>query len=206
MVQKHKNLQEKSTNIITFIAKRYRDNQSFWGIELLNEPQFSRKNYWILRKFYRRTYRELKKIIRPGTYTVFSDCFRPKTCLGMLRGNKKFPVAMDIHWYSFAEDWSKYTSIETYFAKVAKRAKILKILQLIQPIIVGEWSAVLPEEALKDRTKNERQELVKRHYDLQRQAYNSSLAEFYWNYTSSRASIWNYRAIIAATKTETEHL
>lgn len=190
---KDKIAQAKTIQILNQIATRYYDNAAFWGLEILNEPKFGWDEYWILRRFYKRTYKSLKKTLRPGIYTIFSDAYRPLLFTGMLYGSRKFPVAMDIHWYAFAVNWRRLKTIERYFKKVSRRKLMLKLIQLFHPVIIGEWNASLPEEALQGKSQAERNAVMREHYSMQKSVYAEAKAEFYWNYLSSRPSVWNYR-------------
>lgn len=188
-----KNAQDKTIEILKQIASRYYDNASFWGLEVLNEPRFDWRGYWTLRRFYKRAYKSLKQTLRPGIYTVFSDAYQPLLFTGMLYGNKKFPVAMDIHWYAFAVNWSKLKTTDRYFKRVSRRKWMLSMIQLFHPVIIGEWNAILPEEVLRGKSPTERNAILHEHYILQKKIYAGAKAEFYWNYLSSRPSVWNYR-------------
>lgn len=187
---KHRNLQDKTIEYLVKIAERYNASPAFWGIGILNEPQISWKNYWILRSFYRRAYRSLKRVLRPGLYTIFSDAFVPILFTGMLYGSKKFPVAMDIHWYSFGMLYPGKTP-EQHFKKVARRQWIIKFAQLFHPVIVGEWSAILPRTFAKET----RIKLTSDYYNLQKKTYSIALAECYWSYKTADSGAWNYRSM-----------
>ena len=180
--------QQQTIEILERIAKRYYDYPSVWGIQLLNEPSIDRFGLRLAR-FYRRAYKNVCKVARPGTRIVFSDAYAPLllTNLFWLRKKKDFPVVMDCHIYQVFGVASKKRT----FNQVIKRTKMTKyflhFLHLQQPIIVGEWSAMLPYKVLSAQTREYTYE--------QRKAFSYAEAEFFWSYKTEGAGRWNYRDI-----------
>jgi hypothetical protein len=69
-------------------------------------------------------------------------------------------------------------------------------LQSKQPVIIGEWSVVLTQEALAGRSPQEAQQAFQRHGALQLETYEFALGWFYWSYKTEERGIWNFRALI----------
>lgn len=181
--------QEKTIQVLEELARRYYNSPCVWGIELLNEPVIDRFGLRLV-GFYRRAYKRLCKVARPGTKIVFSDAYAPllTTNALFLRTKKDFPVAIDCHIYqvfgarnkkkTFNQN-IKYTILTNYF---------LAFLRLQQPVIVGEWSAMLPYRLTPDKTKQ---------YALRQiNAFGSAEAQFYWSYKTEGKGRWNYRDMI----------
>lgn len=178
--------QQQTIESLKQIALRYRHFPHVWGIELLNEPSVGitgLKLAW----FYRRAYRAVTKVARPGTRIVFSDGYAPlrlTNCLWLTR-RREFPVVLDSHIYQVFGTRNKGKTIEQHIRQLKWTGLFLRFLRLQQPVIVGEWSAMLPIPTSPDTTK--------RYINAQRQAFRSSLAHFYWNYKTESVGRWNYR-------------
>lgn len=177
------------------IAQRYYDSPALWGIQLANEPKIA-PFQWKLRQFYRRAYKRLSRVARPGTVIVFHDGFTPRLLSGVIGGRVGYPAMMDVHWYHFATLSYRWRSIKGYLNKVKARPRLLKKLQSVQPIIIGEWSLVLAGEKLKGKTDEEKTALQKRHGEMQLAAYETAAAWFYWNYKTESRGIWHFRSLI----------
>ena len=193
----HKNAsyREETIQILERLARRYHDKPTVWGIELLNEPK-SATTQWKLRRFYRQAYGHLTKVARPGTRIVFHDAFTPRLLTGAIKPVADFPVVMDIHWYQFASIVQRFVSLETYFAKLKRRPKLIDRLQRKQPVIIGEWSVVLSGEVLNNRSKKEEDEAFRAHGKLQLDTYKNTAGWFYWTYKTEGRGIWHFRSLV----------
>lgn len=188
--------QQQTIETLRRIALRYADNSMLWGIELVNEPRLG-WSYFKLLRFYRRAYRELQNVLRPGVYTVFHDAFHPLLFTGSLTARKDYPIAMDVHWYALAPRVFGRLSLGQY-GRVQQLyyGALLWTIQRWQPAIVGEWSSVLPQ-AMFDRTP------PSRHYDLlgrnvvaQQVLYRPALATMYWNYKADGVGMYHFRSLV----------
>lgn len=192
---KRKDYRSESIDTLEKIARRYHDETAVWGIELINEPKFGVVQ-WKLRRFYKHAYDRLRAVARPGTVIVFHDAFTPRLLTGALWPDPNYPLVMDIHWYQFGSVWRKHEKLADYFTRVWRRAWVLLKLQRKQPVIIGEWSVVLTEEALAGQTKQERRAAFRWHGALQMATYEYALGWFYWSYKTEERGIWNFRAMI----------
>lgn len=175
------------------IAQRYRDETVLWGIELLNEPKVGLLQVK-LRRFYRHAYRQLTRIVRPGTHIIFHDGFTPRLMSGALGGSKDYPVMMDVHWYQFGSIWSRVETLAWYFRRVAARVGLLQRLETQQPVIVGEWSVVLSGKVLHRAAGLSEAQAVRRHAQLQLGIYAQAAGWFYWTYKTENRGIWHFRS------------
>ncbi len=187
--------QECTIRVLERLVERYNKHQSFWGIEIINEPLADRLAFKLIR-FYRRAYKRLLNVARPGLVVVFSDGFRPYLLTGALWQRKKLPVVMDCHFYQCFSAQDKSLSLDQHLKKAARRQRLIRFLQLWQPIIVGEWSGVLPWSLLKQLSEKEREEARYRYMREQMAAYRDSHNYFYWNYKTEKDSGWNLRAMV----------
>lgn len=180
--------QNETIELLKSIAKRYKDSPALWGIELLNEPQLSPKNYFVLKQFYKRAYSELSSELNPGTRMVFSDAFSSRLFSGTVESKADYPAVMDVHWYQFGK-----TNLGSYFKNLAKRPREIHRLQTKQPIIVGEWSGMLSHKTLAGSSEVEQVHLQKRHIEKQLEAYDAAQGWFYWTYKTEKGGIWSFR-------------
>ena len=180
--------QDKTIVTLEKLARRYRHSPNIWGIELLNEPIIDRFGLKLAR-FHRRAYKRLITVARPGTHIVFSDAYAPllTTNTFWLRANKKFPVIMDCHIYQVFGAKNAKMTFNQHVKRTTLTKYFLKLLRFQQPIIIGEWSAMLPSGVGPSQT----HEYVRRQLD----AFSTTKAQFYWSYKTEADGRWNYREI-----------
>lgn len=188
---RHRSYRQQTINTLEQLAQRYYSRTCIWGIELLNEPK-SGFMQWKLRRFYRQAYRRLLAVVRPDVHIIFSDAFTPWIMSGALMGRVNYPVAMDVHWYQFASR----RSLSRLLAMVRRRSRVLQRWQLRQPVIIGEWSAVLSTKLLAGRSSEERQRRTQQHIDTQLSAYQHAAGWFYWTYKTDGPGPWNFRSLV----------
>jgi hypothetical protein len=78
------------------------------------------------------------------------------------------------------------------FNQHVKRTKwirlLLRALRLMQPVMVGEWSAMLPIRLSAEDTTA--------YVKAQLKAFDSTMAQFYWTYKGESPGRWNYRHMV----------
>lgn len=189
--------QEHTIDVLVRIAERYRDAPALWGIELLNEPTPGHGQHRILRRFHRAAYRQLRTVLRPETVVVFHDAFQPWRHLGTFwprRRGASHSIMIDIHWYGFAlntKNMNNYLRQSSWIRRAA-----IRCLQLWHPVIIGEWSSVLPQRFFDAAPQSEHMELLRRNIAMQCQAYRHAAGWAYWNYKADGGGMWNYRSLI----------
>lgn len=178
----------KKSNVptLTKIAERYRAYQNLWGIELLNEPDVGPHRILKLKRYYRTAYKTLTKAASKGTKIIFSDGFAPRRMNGTIRHpNPDFPVLMDCHFYHVFGAMDKRRTLKQHYEKLARAKQLIAELQQTQPIIVGEWSAMLQQKLTAQETVD--------FLHAQANAYETAAAHFYWTYKTEAPGRWNYR-------------
>lgn len=181
--------QEKTIEVLCRLAERYRDSPSVWGIELLNEPSIDLTGYK-LRRFYRNAYRRIVVVARPGTRIVFSDAYAPlrtNNCLWRVR-KKDFPTVMDCHIYQVFGVRSKKRTFNQSIKRLKYIRRFLKFLRWWQPVVIGEWSAMLPVATSPMQTR--------RYVEMQTAVFEDHEAWFFWNYKTQAPGRWNYRDLV----------
>ncbi len=191
-----KRYKQESLDTLKELAIRYRDSRALWGLEIINEPKVI-GNYFALLGYYREAYRMLRGILRPGIYTVFQDGFAPLLFSGVLWAQKSHPVIMDTHFYLVFPKLLSKLSPRTYDRlRYVLYAGVLLLTTWRQPVIVGEWSSVLPQ-AMFDRVP------IDEHYAMlgvtiqrQRNIHHRASGTFYWSYKTEGQGMYNYRSLV----------
>lgn len=214
----HKN-QDKviaTIDLLELIAKRYANHNSFYGIELLNEP-ISEERFNSLKKriaekyddriksseyvpttflvdFYTKCYNRLDKVLNDNQKIVIHDGFRLSEWSDLLP-KEQFPkIIIDTHMYlnfisrELKKNCSQYY-IEFIFTHFLKE---LRCAAKYHPIIVGEWTL-----AHHQGDKNEMNSDMYRNYmraicNLQKMAYEISVGWTYFNYRVDDSSRKNW--------------
>lgn len=193
---RRKEHRQQTIDMLVRLAKRYQENETVWGIELLNEPKGGIFNV-TLRRFYVQAYEAIIAVARPGLVIVFHDAFSPRLMNGALWGHdKRFPVMMDTHWYQFADPLRRVRPRAWYFRLVRAHGRLAVRLERRQPQIIGEWSAVLGEQFLRDVSDEEREQLLRQHLARQLAAYTHTAGWFYWSYKTHDKGPWSLRWVI----------
>lgn len=186
--------QQKSLHVLEALAVRYRDHPALWGIELLNEPRLDGR-YRVLRRFYRQAYDQLSQILRPGTAVVFHDAFHPLLMNGVIRPKPDCPVIMDMHLYQIGAPFRRsYRSYRWWRDHIY--AVMIWQASRIQPVMVGEWSGVVPRKFHDGLTLEERQAMTRDNNARQQSVYDRAVYTAYWNYKAEAEGSWNFRSLV----------
>lgn len=186
---------QQTIDVLVRLAERYADQPHVWGIELLNEPKWGLFHFK-LRRFYKKAYRAMIEVARPGLCIVFHDAFTPRFMSGVLRARVGYPVIMDVHWYQFSSVLRKVIPLSLYFKRVQRQVRAIDYLQHQQPVIIGEWSVTLSGDILAGRSKTEEDRMFKKHGELQVEAFKGSAGWFYWTYKTEGRGIWHFRSLV----------
>lgn len=188
--------EQHSLDTLAEISFRYRDSAALWGIEIINEPKVV-GNFIALLRYYRDAYALLRGILRPGTHTVFQDGFVPLLFSGTLWKRKNYPIIMDTHFYLALPKLLSKLSPKTYdtIRRVLFGGALL-LTSWRQPIIIGEWSSVLPQEMFNRQPQSEHYAMLAATIKRQRRIYHRAVGRFYWNYKTEGQGMYNYRSLV----------
>ena len=101
---------------------------------------------------------------------------------------------MDTHWYAFGIHTDNF---DVYLRRSSLLRKlILGVTQLWHPVIVGEWSTVLPQRFFDITPKNQHLDLLKRNAHMQQNTYKHAAGWIYWNYKAEGDGMWNFRDLV----------
>ena len=191
-----KRYRSKHMEVLRELAERYKHSKALWAIEIINEPRVW-GNYFALIGHYRKAYDMLRTIVTPGTYVLFQDGFLPPLFTGSLRARKGFPVAMDTHFYLIFPNLLKKLTLKRYDTlRTWLYVTLIWLTKLNQPIIVGEWSSVLPQSFFDRIPAKQHEELLADTINHQRHMYRHAFATFYWSYKTEGRGMYNYRSLI----------
>lgn len=196
MWHKSRAYQEETIETLLAVARRYDTSPALWGIELMNEPTIGRY-YFTLLRFYRRAYKHLRTIMPKGVYIVFPDAFQPLLFSGALRPTRSHPVAIDVHWYAYNPGLSGQYDVRLYMKlRHWWQSTVIFILSLWQPVIIGEWSGVLPLRSLRGVSVEGKHAVEDEHVHLQWRTHRRALASVYWTYKGEGPGIWDFRSLV----------
>jgi len=185
-----------SLETVRELAQRYKNSPALWGIEIINEPRFF-GNYFKLLWYYRKAYAILRAELKPGTRTVFHDAFVPPLFTGALWPRTNYPVVMDSHYYLILGGLLSKLSPARYDAIRGMIYRCLIFLSsLAQPVIVGEWSSVLPQPMFDRIDTSKHLGLLGETITRQRRIYHRAEAALYWNYKTEGRGMYNYRSLV----------
>ncbi len=187
---------ERSVHALANLTRRYRDRSSLWGVQVINEPRFG-LFHLKLRRYYRRAYRELTKILPTHVAIIISDAFTPRLMSGALK-KTSHPVILDVHLYHMATPFARTLPLKWFLAKTKRRQKMLTRISRKQPVIVGEWSGVISHETMRKIPKNQHKKIFSDYVKLQQQVYGVTAGWFYWNYKTEGPDQWNFRSQVEA--------
>ena len=181
---------QETLDTLEAIARRYRDYDTFWGLQIVNEPKLGLLQL-TLRRFYKEAYRLLDPILKPHTRIIFSDAFTPRLLSGAMRrhGGR---VVMDVHLYHMATLFSQLLSVDWFMGKTRRRRHLLKRLSKTQPIIIGEWSGAMRHETMRRIPRDKHDAILREYARLQMDVFSDTAGWFYWNYRTETPGIWNF--------------
>lgn len=189
--------QQQTIDVLARLAKRYRNDEAVWGIELLNEP-VAKFFQPLLRKFYRQAYDAIVAVGRDGLAVVFHDAFSPLRMSGALWAYKRFPVYLDHHWYHFfiARWLQPHVPFWLYYRYLQLKRIMLRNISTTQPVIIGEWSGIIGGEKIHRYPKDERNQYVVEHLRQQFETFSDVAGWFYWTYRTEEPGVFNFRSMV----------
>ena len=187
---------QESLDFLERIARRYGKHPALWGIEIMNEPKVF-GYYWKLLWYYRKAYAVLRQHIKPGVRTVFSDGYVGPLLAGALLLRKGYPVVMDSHYYLLFGKWLSWMEPLPYDKlRAFVYTTSIRFCSLWQPVIVGEWSSVLPRPMLDKIPESQHLKTLHDTIMRQRHMYRYATHTAYWNYKANGPGMYNYKSMV----------
>lgn len=184
---------EKGLQATLKIAKRYANEPSLWGVQIMNEPKIGIFQH-SLRRYYNLVYKELLNILPAGMPVIYSDAFTPRLMTGAIWESPANPTYMDIHWYHFVA-W-RWLRPKWYAYLVKRRGRLLRRLKRHNGVIIGEWSGVYSQYIFDKYPQAIHGQMVKKHIERQLAAYEPATAWFYWSYKTECPGVWHFRSLV----------
>jgi glucan 1,3-beta-glucosidase len=176
------------------LAKRYKGRDSLLGIELINEPSWLTRRTK-LREYYEKGYEKVRAHCGTNVAVVVSDAFHPTRWRRVMQSDKYQRRMLDIHLYQLFNRKDIKLSLEGHLSRTAHDwAKMLKKVSKHWPIVIGEWSAALPEKAFKDYSPESRTAAIRAYASGQLAVFERyAVGWFYWTYRTQNGGVWSYR-------------
>lgn len=216
--QKKENI-ERTIEVLSLLAERYRNRENFLGLEVLNEP--ASEEVWERNKrfytphdrekslssssvplptlfdFYQNSYDRLRKIMGDDKYIVFHDGFRLMQVKTFIKEGNFKNVLLDTHPYLEMEGVSETTSTFNHLHRILfEWQNNINECQKYVPMIIGEWS--LPHNILPSFTPEERYESYRLMASAQLMTFESAFAYYFWSYkVKCRDKLgWDFRECV----------
>lgn len=186
-------LQERSVKYVVGIAERFGSHPSVWGIQVINEPNPAAFQL-SLRRYYRRVYSALDRVLSANVRIVYSDAWSPRLLSFALPFKRR--AVMDVHLYHMATLGAKRRSLDWFYTHLRRRAKLLKRLSRFHPIIIGEWSGVISHETIGALPAEKQDALFTEYVRMQQTLYGAYAGWFYWSYKTEDPGHWSYRTMV----------
>jgi len=182
----------KTLAVLEGLAREYGAHPNLWGLEILNEPDWS-LSVGVLEDFGSQAYARLRPLLLPSCAFVYHDGFRGSDWGDHLSGPAFQNVARDTHPYQIytAADKSR-APIDQLKMALERRGEIERMGQN-QWIVVGEWSAALSWDAVKNLPSSQRLALARAYANAQLWSYEGAHAWFYWSYKTGNGGDWSFR-------------
>lgn len=181
---------------LTTFAKRYGKSSALWGIELINEPVV-RGQFWFLSRYNRTAKKQLKDILSSRVKIVIHDGFVPLLFSHIAPWRSS--IVLDLHLYEIPVKPGE--SIHDYFQRRDKKyGRRIRWLQRFQPVIVGEWSGVIPAIFLKGLSEKEKEAYIMENITRQRALYEQADAWMFWSFTTNDPLMWNFEKVLRSPR------
>lgn len=203
--------------VLGMLSERYKDRDSLFGVQILNEPaspdmwNFISKRYKardpeyakgsagvpfeFLCSFYKKAYHEIRKYLSEDKVVMFHDGFRPLMWKEFMQTEEFKNVWLDTHIYMMmhgegeAKDFVDLTLGE-YRSKIREMSRYF-------PVVVGEWCLFHPAKGMKEMTAWEKKLSYRMVADAQLSAWDESAGFFFWSYKLiSEAEGWDFRKCV----------
>lgn len=168
---------------VEYLTRQYGHEPVLIAIELINEPKV---RWFIFRlvSYYKRAYRIAQRNVAPGVKIIVSDAFKPlRLARALSRKRLGDQLVLDVHLYQLFSSSDKGLTYEGHLQKIEQEWRpLLHELNDYVDVLVGEWSAALPGEALHGR---DARQAYEQYYTAQKILFD----ELTWGY-----SYWSYKA------------
>lgn len=176
---------------VDYLTRQYGHEPALLAIELINEPKI---HWFIFRlvRYYERAYRIAQRNVAPRVKIIVSDAFKPlRLARALHRKQLGEQLVLDVHLYQLFSKFDKRLSYEDHIRKIHDEWQpLLTRLHTYVDVLVGEWSAALPGEALHQR---DARQLCSYYYESQKQLFDElAWGHSYWSYKAPGNGPWDF--------------
>ncbi len=178
---------------VEYLTRRYGHEPALLAIELINEP----KVHWFifrLIRYYVRAYRIAQENVAPSVRIIVSDAFKPlRVARALARKRLGGQLVLDVHLYQLFSESDRRLTYEGHLKKIDHEWRPLLIeLNKYGDVLVGEWSAALPSEAMQGLNGAR---ACRQYYGAQQNAFDElTWAHSYWSYKAPGNGPWDFAA------------
>ena len=200
LAQKHRN---QAISLLCGLARRYRSQEAFLGIELADDPVPQKREglfhmsagvpLHILRNYYRMAYEAIRNAAGADVLIVLPDAGVPDAWDLFLARSHAKTVWLDCHLYQYLDDLSKTATVDARSLVRRSEKSLDRARRSGLPVMVGKWSAALPYSDTVT-TPEGRIALERVYVSEQLSAYKDCPAWFFQTWkTSGRLPNWDAR-------------
>jgi glucan 1,3-beta-glucosidase len=184
---------KETVRILGTFAKKYGNEPSLFGIELLNEPSWEIP-IDTLKGFYQDAYSQIRKYASPEVAIIFHDSFRDMAWQNFMKEPEYSNVLIDTHLYqSFGQDDIERSAQEQLIFALNRKKTLEQMQQQELPTFVGEWSLALPNRSTQDLSLFQGDLVTGAYADTQLLSFENTRGWFFWSYKLESNSVWNFR-------------
>ena len=186
----------KTLQFVERLARRYKTSPAFKGIGLLNEPAAIIPKT-ILRRYYKRAYRLVRRHCGRRSWVVITDIYKPEQWHWSMRWPWYRQVYVDSHQYQiFTEAERAMPAVEHARYTRLNIADRLYRLRRGHRVIVGEWCAALDPRSLAGLELAVAARELREFAWAQQAVYGHTDGWFFWNYRHDTAPQWSFRSLV----------
>lgn len=177
---------------VTQLAKTYGHHDSLLGFELINEPWLGLRSSRLV-SYYDAAFAAAAEHLAPDRKIIVSDAYQARRMAWQL-GRRRLgdQLVLDVHLYQLFMPWERRESFGRHLHRVEHRwRRLLTRLARRMPLLIGEWTAELPDRALTE----DRDERLRTYFTAQQDLFDElAWAHSYWSYaTSADNGAWSLR-------------
>lgn len=203
--------------VLGMLSERYKDRNSLFGVEILNEPvspelwkhiqgryvprdpEYAAGSagvpFEFLCSFYKKAYHEIRKYLGEDKVVMFHDGFRPMMWKEFMQTDEFKNVWLDTHIYMMMQ--SEAETKDMVNTILGEYRKGIREMSQYFPVVVGEWCIMHPACGLDAMTPWQKKLSYSMIAGAQLTAWDEGAGFFFWSYKLiSDPDGWDYRSCV----------
>jgi glucan 1,3-beta-glucosidase len=194
--KKPENIQS-TLRVLEALARRYARQPNLVAFQPLNEPHHD-VPLDIVKPFYQEAYRRVRRHLpKERVSFVIHDGFRPFEWKEFMTEPEYSNVMLDAHLYQVFSEADRKRNAGEHIRKATEHKGHIDAMQNQLWTIVGEWSAAMPPESLKELTPLQVDAAKRAFAAAQLLSYEASHGWFFWSYENESNPEWSLRDCVA---------